>query len=88
MRWNVRPMPSRARRAGLSWEMSFPSSVTVPSSAFWKPQQTLNMVVLPAPLGPISPVMRPRGASTVTPPRATRPPKRTTIPSARRPLPS
>src|SRR5882724_4450854 len=51
----------------------------------WKPQQTLNIVVLPAPLGPINPVMRPGAASRETLSRATSPPKRTTMSDATRP---
>src|SRR5581483_251585 len=54
---------------------------TVPALAGWKPQHTLNIVVLPAPFGPMRPVIRPGGAATLTPSRAMRPPKRTTTPS-------
>src|SRR5436309_6711351 len=47
---------------------------------------TLNIVVLPAPFGPMSPVILPRSAWRSTPSRATRPPKRTTMPEATRPF--
>src|SRR5881394_3446959 len=41
-----------------------------------KPAMIENSVVLPAPLGPISAVMRPAGASNDARSRASRPPKR------------
>src|SRR5262245_41952745 len=42
-----------------------------------------NSVVLPAPFGPISPVMRPAAAANDTWSSATRPPKRRETPSTR-----
>ncbi len=96
-RWNVRPMPSRARWCGLIVVMSLPSSTTVPPVGGCRPVMTLNRVVLPAPLGPMRPVTSFSGTSMVTAARAWRPPKRTetwsTLRSAttrehtRRPLP-
>src|SRR5438270_10651908 len=44
---------------------------------------TLNSVVLPAPLGPMSPVTRPTPASRSTPASAATPPKRTSTASTR-----
>src|SRR2546429_2261862 len=44
---------------------------------------TLNSVVLPAPLGPMSPVTRPAAASRSIPARALTPPKRTSTASTR-----
>src|SRR3954469_20229985 len=44
---------------------------------------TLNNVVLPAPFGPIRPVMRPASAARLTLSRARRPPKRTLTSSTR-----
>ncbi len=55
-RWNVRPIPSRARWWGLRRVMSRPSSSTRPEFGPSSPVMTLNSVVFPAPLGPISPV--------------------------------
>src|SRR3954466_11826927 len=45
---------------------------------------TLNSVVLPAPLGPIRPVISPSRADRVTSVRALTPPKRTAMPETRR----
>ncbi len=52
-------MPRRARRNGLLPVMSVPSSTTRPWVGSWRPVMTLNSVVLPAPFGPMSPVMKP-----------------------------
>ena len=55
-RWNVRPIPSRARWWGLRRVMSRPSSSTRPELGPSRPVTTLKSVVLPAPLGPMRPV--------------------------------
>ena len=55
-RWNVRPIPTRARRCGLAYVMSWPSITTRPVAGACSPVMTLKSVVLPAPLGPMSPV--------------------------------
>ena len=60
--WNVRPRPCRARAAGSSADMSAPCRRSVPAAGRTSPDATLNSVVLPAPFGPISPVIRPTGA--------------------------
>jgi hypothetical protein len=65
IRWNVRPNPFNARACGEAPVMSSPNSRTRPAVGFTTPVQALNVVVLPAPLGPINPVMRPRGAVNV-----------------------
>ena len=67
-------VPSRAR----------PSNRTDPEAAATTPVQALKIVVLPAPLGPMSPVMVPGGAWRLTSLTATRPPKRTVRPSTSR----
>ena len=76
-RWNVRPIPSRARWCGFVVVMSLPSSTTVPPVGGCSPVITLKSVVLPAPLGPMRPVTSFSGTSMVTAARAWRPPKRT-----------
>src|ERR1051325_7640247 len=50
---------------------------TRPFVGSWSPVMTLNSVVLPAPLGPMSPVTRPGSAVSSTSCRAITPPKRT-----------
>ena len=56
--WNERAMPLRARLEGATREMSSPSSTTRPSAGA-KPHTASISDVLPAPFGPISPVMVP-----------------------------
>ena len=59
MFWNVRVMPPQAMRLALSPLMVRPSNVTLPWVGMYTPVMTLNTVVLPAPLGPISPISSP-----------------------------
>ena len=63
MRWNVRPIPSRARRCVGTRVRSRPSNVTVPPSGLRMPSRQLKNVVLPAPFGPISPTISPASTS-------------------------
>src|SRR3569623_1208671 len=49
-----------------------------------KPEIRPNSVVLPAPFGPINPVMRPASAAIVTPLTASSPPNRRVTPSPAR----
>src|SRR5664279_5319600 len=79
-RWNVRASPSRARLVGLTRVMSRPSRITFPAFGGSRPVMTLNRVVLPAPLGPMSPVTDPGSVSMATSSSATLPPKRTVTP--------
>src|SRR5207302_7726570 len=76
-RWNVRAMPRRARWCALSSVTSRSSRYTWPAVGVCSPVMTLNVVVLPAPLGPMSPVTYPTSASRSTPWTAWMPPKRT-----------
>ena len=76
-RWKVRARPSRARRWGFMVVTSVSNRWTVPRSGAWSPLITLNRVVLPAPLGPISPVTVPGCTARLTSLRAETPPKRT-----------
>jgi hypothetical protein len=61
--WNVRPMPRRQTRFGLSLVIGSPAKVIVPLPGARKPFVTLNSVVLPAPLGPIMPWSPPSGTA-------------------------
>src|SRR5439155_21192734 len=70
-------MPSRARWWARRPLTSSPSTRTFPVVGSWRPVTTLNRVVFPAPLGPMSPVTRPGSAVRSTSWRAMTPPKRT-----------
>ena len=63
--------PSRARRATDRFRMSSPFSVTVPEASGVKPVTASMSVVLPAPFGPIRPVIRPGLTSSETSSTAT-----------------
>src|SRR3954463_11686569 len=73
--WNVRTTPSRATWCGLSLPSGRPSKDQVPVFGWSKPVSRLNSVVLPAPLGPIRPVMPPRCTSRWSTETAVSPPK-------------
>ncbi len=60
MIWKVRPRPARARWCGLCPVSDSPLSDTVPFTGLFRPLHALKVVVLPAPLGPISPVTCPQ----------------------------
>ena len=76
----MRAMPRRARWWGGSSDRSSPSRTTLPQVVSCRPVMTLNVVVLPAPFGPISPVMRPASTSRSTSRTAWLPPKWTLTP--------
>jgi hypothetical protein len=57
--WNVRTSPARARRSGRKPRMLAPSNRTSPASGSIAPASTLKSVDLPAPFGPMMPVMLP-----------------------------
>ena len=88
MRWNVRPRPRRARAAGRRELTSAPFNRIWPVVGRSSPEHALKVVVLPAPLGPINPVMRPIGASRLTSSTARCPPKRTFRPRTSSPTPA
>src|SRR5438105_11592560 len=69
-------MPSAARRAGPSRDMSAPAKRIAPESGFSSPESWPIRVVLPAPLGPITAWISPGMMDNETLPVATRPPKR------------
>ena len=60
--WNVRIKPVVVTRSGRNPVMSWSLKVMRPRSGGITPEMQLNSVVLPAPLGPIKPVM-PRGST-------------------------
>ena len=74
--WKLRAMPRRVRMCGCSRVMSSSRNVTVPGSVRNAPEMQLISVVLPEPLGPISPKRSPGRMSTLTLSSAVKPPKR------------
>src|SRR5262245_21208768 len=74
--WKVRTRPMRAMACGERPAMSRPSNAMRPESGRRKPLTTLNGVVLPAPLGPMSAVTVAALTSNPAPSTACRPPKR------------
>src|SRR6056297_53304 len=79
--WKVRTMPLRATRWAGTPARSSPLNVQRPWSGVSNPVSRLNRVVLPAPLGPIRPVMSPAGISRWSTSTAVRPPKDRCTPS-------
>ncbi len=75
-----RVIPARARRSGDHPETSVPSRWMLPEPRRVKPVIRSSRVVLPAPLGPISPTTSPGATSKETSSTATTPPKRTETP--------
>src|SRR5208283_3565883 len=57
--WNVRAMPRRAMASALRPAIDSPQNAIVPWVNGSAPQIRLNIVLLPAPLGPISPRISP-----------------------------
>ena len=57
--WNVRPTPRRDSSSGDMPVMSSPQNATRPASGLIWPRMLLNSVVLPEPLGPITPTISP-----------------------------
>ena len=78
-RWKVRARPSRANWCGRAPVTSRPSTKIRPSFGSCMPVATLNSVVLPAPFGPMRPMICPSCRSRLTLLTASRPPKRTVM---------
>src|ERR1700759_4457047 len=57
--WKVRPMPARACMSGVARVRLTPSKLTVPVVGVASPARQLKKVDLPAPLGPIRPMISP-----------------------------
>ncbi len=75
--WSVRAISSDTSRSGRRPVTSCPRQINEPESGVTNPQMTLNRVVLPAPLGPITPSTSPLETSTETLSRAVIPPNET-----------
>ena len=74
MFWNVRPMPSFVIVCGGRNEISVPSKTIEPEVGLYTPVSWLKKVVLPAPFGPMSDTIAPRGIVKSTSSVATSPP--------------
>src|SRR3954454_21074388 len=73
--WKVRTTPCLATWCGAVRPMSRPSNFQVPVLGWSKPVSRLTSVVLPAPFGPMRPVMPPRWISRWSTATAVSPPK-------------
>src|SRR5262250_1828331 len=82
--WKLRAMPSRARRWAGRVVTSRPSNTMRPPSGTSEPETQLISVVLPEPLGPISPKRSPAFTERLSPFTAVKPPKRLVSPSTSR----
>ena len=65
--WNVRPMPRRDSSSGDRPVMSSPANSTAPDVGRICPRMLLNSVVLPLPLGPMTPTISPGPSLKLTP---------------------
>ena len=79
--WCVRPMPMRARLNDGMCETSWPSNMTVPEVAWVAPLSMPTRVLLPAPLGPMTPSTSPLCTSRVISEAATTSPYRLVRPA-------
>ena len=75
MFWKVRAMPARTTLPGFGGRTA-PSKTTWPAVGRYIPVRQLKNVVLPAPLGPIRPMISPRATRKFTESTAVRPPNR------------
>src|SRR5688572_22839538 len=80
--WWVSAIPARQRACGGRDVMSRPSSRTAPRSGRRRPIMTLRAVVLPAPLGPMTPRASPSWMASESPSRTRRDPKALVTPSS------
>ena len=71
--WKVRVRPARVMASGRHPVISCPANRMLPPSGGTTPEMAWNMVVLPAPLGPISAVMV-RGRTAKSTPLSARTP--------------
>src|SRR5581483_466875 len=82
--WKVRATPRAAISWGRSRSTRRPARWISPASRRWSPESVLMVVVLPEPLGPMSPRISPRRMARESPSTATTPPKRLTTPRVSR----
>src|SRR5437867_11551625 len=80
--WKVRAIPSRAIAWASRPTSRRPRKTISPAAGARSPVSALKSVVLPEPLGPITPTVSPSATATFTPSRATSPSKRTVSPVA------
>src|SRR3954447_10683646 len=73
--WKVRPMPSRACSSGEARVTSLPSNTMRPVVGSVSPARQLKKVDLPAPFGPIRPMISPSSMERSAPATARRLPK-------------
>src|ERR1041385_3264800 len=73
--WKVRPIPSRACSSGAARVTSTPSNVMRPVVGSVSPARQLKKVDLPAPFGPIRPMISPSSIDRSAPATARRLPK-------------
>jgi hypothetical protein len=88
MFWKVRPIPSAVIACGGMFTTSAPSNTIDPDVGLYTPVSWLKNVVLPAPLGPISATIEPRGIVKSMSSEARRPPNSLRTFVATRRLPS
>src|SRR5689334_679021 len=65
--WNVRPMPARACTSAEARVTSMPSNSTLPVVGSVSPARQLKKVDLPAPLGPMRPMISPSATARSAP---------------------
>src|SRR5579864_9819865 len=65
--WKVRPMPARARTSAAAWVTSLPSKTMRPVVGAVSPARQLKKVDLPAPFGPIRPMISPSSTARSAP---------------------
>src|SRR6185437_5267963 len=82
--WKVRAMPARAIRRCFHLAISVPRNVMWPRSGARAPVIRLNIVVLPAPFGPMKPRISPAPISKLTSLTAMSPPNRRVAPATAR----
>ena len=80
--WKVRASPARKMRSGERPSMRRPSKAISPASGACAPAIRSNSVLLPAPFGPIRPVIVPRATDRLTPSTARSSPKDRATPVA------
>src|SRR5579864_5708297 len=72
--WKVRPMPARARTSAAAWVTSSPLKTMRPVVGDVSPARQLKKVDLPAPFGPIRPMISPSSTARSAPATARKSP--------------